>query len=586
MKKKLFRLLAVAAASSLLALVGCNEGGTDPDTPVDPVEWEDSVAEAPAYSVTVAEGEGFIVDAPRQVAEGDGYSFTVGYDENFSSEGAAVTVNGAAVTAEGGSYTVENVQEDQYIAVSGLTRLWWDVYAPDTDGITFKGENKAAAGEAYTFSVSLNAGATKTEDFAVLVNGTELVADGSEYTVAEADSDLVIAVEGVQCPYYTVTLPEGDGYSVSCSQQRVPSGGTLYFTVNLDSTHTRGEGFSVQANGQPLTPQNGIYTVAGVSQNVTITVKGVRALGQYTVTFLNCDGIAPVTVAEWSTLEEPASPSLSGHIFSEWRTEDGQRYNFARAVRGDLRLVAKWLTAEGEDYLALLGEITEDIGALDLSGGIGDAEYELYQSYKTYSSYLTEYEAQSFTETEQVKQLASLAEGYHLTVLGDIQNHLTATWDNGGTQTAFTNGNALSFGVSNAPFDGYQYSIQRPSATDPNVCLDYLFTFEAFDFKSYCESDDYGAVSIRFAFNYNTTSMKCGDVVLIDAAVDKQIYTLFVQDGELFVNGVWKMTLPADVYGGTAPLVLSVHRAADSLYAQVQVSNIGAGARNDAYAKP
>lgn len=156
---------------------------------------------------------------------------------------------------------------------------------PDTDGITFKGENKAAAGEAYTFSVSLNAGATKTEDFAVLVNGTELVADGSEYTVAEADSDLVIAVEGVQCPYYTVTLPEGDGYSVSCSQQRVPSGGTLYFTVNLDSTHTRGEGFSVQANGQPLTPQNGIYTVAGVSQNVTITVKGVRALGQYTVTF-------------------------------------------------------------------------------------------------------------------------------------------------------------------------------------------------------------------------------------------------------------------------------------------------------------
>lgn len=77
---------------------------------------------------------------------------------------------------------------------------------------------------------------------------------------------------------YTVTLQGGTGYTIAAtggSKSPVNAGGSFSFTVTPSNGYTRGNGFSVKANGTTLTSNNGIYTISNINANQTVSVSGI-----------------------------------------------------------------------------------------------------------------------------------------------------------------------------------------------------------------------------------------------------------------------------------------------------------------------
>ena len=77
---------------------------------------------------------------------------------------------------------------------------------------------------------------------------------------------------------YTVTLQGGTGYTIAAtggSKSPVNAGGSFSFTVTPSNGYTRGNGFSVKANGTTLTSNNGVYTISNINVNQTVSVSGI-----------------------------------------------------------------------------------------------------------------------------------------------------------------------------------------------------------------------------------------------------------------------------------------------------------------------
>ena len=80
---------------------------------------------------------------------------------------------------------------------------------------------------------------------------------------------------------HTVTLPTGTGYTAAASAgsaSPVVHGGSFSFTVDLANGYQAGPNFAVTANGTPLTPVDGVYTLANITENPTVTVEGVEEI--------------------------------------------------------------------------------------------------------------------------------------------------------------------------------------------------------------------------------------------------------------------------------------------------------------------
>lgn len=77
---------------------------------------------------------------------------------------------------------------------------------------------------------------------------------------------------------HTVTLQGGTGYTIAAtggSKSPVNAGGSFSFTVTPSNGYTRGNGFSVKANGTTLTSNNGVYTISNINANQTVSVSGI-----------------------------------------------------------------------------------------------------------------------------------------------------------------------------------------------------------------------------------------------------------------------------------------------------------------------
>lgn len=59
------------------------------------------------------------------------------------------------------------------------------------------------------------------------------------------------------------------------SKSPVNAGGSFSFTVTPSNGYTRGNGFSVKANGTTLTSNNGVYTISNINANQTVSVSGI-----------------------------------------------------------------------------------------------------------------------------------------------------------------------------------------------------------------------------------------------------------------------------------------------------------------------
>ena len=147
----------------------------------------------------------------------------------------------------------------------GGAQIW---YGEDdwSDGEISVGKKDFVNG-AYTFNVDLTA-LKPDENFTMMVSGA-------------AFTDLTVAIEPVVLSTCNVTLPSGEGYTVSGEATAV-SGSSYRFTLMLSEGYTKSNAL-VKVNGVEVVGANGVYTVENVQEDLVITVENI-VLNTYTVT--------------------------------------------------------------------------------------------------------------------------------------------------------------------------------------------------------------------------------------------------------------------------------------------------------------
>lgn len=142
-----------------------------------------------------------------------------------------------------------------------------------------------------------------------------------------------------------------------------PNTGESNTTIRFE-VHAEDEGWQVKNGSVTVTTASGTnipvtkvtansdgeeddYTFTMPSENVTITAEMEKIT--YTVTFKSQNGASDITVPVkyGDTVAKPGDPTFAGHKFNGWYDNnqgDGDAYNFATPISGDLTLYANWLT--------------------------------------------------------------------------------------------------------------------------------------------------------------------------------------------------------------------------------------------------
>ena len=267
-------------------------------------------------TITGATQNGTVIDVT--LAEDTDLSYPL--QAGFSCSTGAVKQSGNTCTLENGqgtmsvsltwyaSYTASDPEGTATYTVNFSVPVGEAVTVtpPTGEGFTFTGKESAYKDQDYTFTVSVSEGYDGT-DMVVSVNGEAVDGDNGTYTVVSVSGDLTITVEGVVAKEkYSVTLTEGDGYTISSDD--VPYKGEDYtFTVVADEVNYKIATLKVLDGETELTGENGTYTLPSLAADHVISVS-IDKKAEYTVTKPSVDG---VTVTGADTVLETDSYTFS-----------------------------------------------------------------------------------------------------------------------------------------------------------------------------------------------------------------------------------------------------------------------------------
>ena len=215
----------------------------------------------------------------QAVADATSYVVNVNGDDLKAQE--ALTFN--ALTAVN-SYTVKvKAKNDEAVSdySAPITYSVHGVTLGSGEGYELHGADTVYGGKDYTFTLEITSEAYEAAALAVKANDTLLTEADGKYTVKNVSSDLNITVSGVEKKTYGVTIPTGEGYTVSGAAKAV-YGEDYSFAVAKAAGYDQSS-LIVKVNGETVAEENGKYTVKNVKTALEITVEGA-AKNQYAVT--------------------------------------------------------------------------------------------------------------------------------------------------------------------------------------------------------------------------------------------------------------------------------------------------------------
>ena len=293
---------ALSEAGSVYTIEDIRENKTVTIEGVDPI---------PVYTVTLPTGSGYTAKASSgtSVRRGGSFSFTVtiadGYEKGSS---FAVKVGGTALSEAGGVYTIEDIRENKTVTVEGVAPIPTITYTDPQrlSSSTAKFNFTSSQSGKYWYEISLKSDEPSADEIMRQVNtktctaGTQMsfelrsldsAAARYIFVLVESDQGIRSKICRIDIPAYqttySVTLPSGEGFTVTASGSSSPvaAGGTFKFKVTLEKGYRKGSNFAVKSNGLTLNESNGVYTISDIQGNQTITVTGVEKTPvTYTVT--------------------------------------------------------------------------------------------------------------------------------------------------------------------------------------------------------------------------------------------------------------------------------------------------------------
>ena len=232
----------------------------------------------PAMAATVKQE---IVDSLTEVTAGDTVQIDVTLDEAVTGIATfeyRLYYNPELFELASKSGTVDVTNNANYLDPSkpyiAITKCWdgentFDIAAGVIASVVFKAKEDVSSVQEAGFELLIEA--VDDPDFNSLVD---------EFTTENSNLTITVNPE-VAAVTYTVTLPEGEGYTIAPaegSESPVAEGGSYSFTVTVDTENYEGTPV-VKANGINLTASDGVYTIANITEDQTVTVEGLQEQG-------------------------------------------------------------------------------------------------------------------------------------------------------------------------------------------------------------------------------------------------------------------------------------------------------------------
>ena len=271
----------------------------------------EGVTAIPVYTVTLPTGTGYTAAASSgtSVRRGGNFSFTVTIADGYEKgSGFAVKVGDTALSEAGSVYTIEDIRENKTVTVEGVAPIPTITYTDPQrlSSSTAKFNFTSSQSGKYWYEISLKSDEPSADEIMRQVNtktctaGTQMsfelrsldsAAARYIFVLVESDQGIRSKICRIDIPAYqttySVTLPSGEGFTVTASGSSSPvaAGGTFKFKVTLEKGYRKGSNFAVKSNGLTLNESNGVYTISDIQGNQTITVTGVEKTPvTYTVT--------------------------------------------------------------------------------------------------------------------------------------------------------------------------------------------------------------------------------------------------------------------------------------------------------------
>lgn len=182
------------------------------------------------------------------------------------------------------TYTVKVKAKNDEAVSDYSTPVTYSVFGvtlAEGEGYELHGAATVYGGRDYSFTLTLAGEAYEGSVPVVKANDEVLTEADGKYTVTNVSSALNIMVEGVAKRTFAVSIPSGDGYTVT-GESEATYGEDYSFTVAKNAGYEQ-SALTVKVNGEAITEENGKYTVKNVKTVLNITVEGA-AKNQYAVT--------------------------------------------------------------------------------------------------------------------------------------------------------------------------------------------------------------------------------------------------------------------------------------------------------------
>ena len=216
--------------------------------------------------------------------------------------------------------------------------------------------------------------------------------------------------------------------------------------------------------------------------------------------------------------------------------------------------------------------------SVTLSGSeTADELFAYLNEYNSYKSYFTTYELENEKEPDCVAAIKSALAGKTARLLDNTGSGKIKITYTDSVNGVLENGRSSGAAILSL---GSKYNIQKKDSATSEVILDYVVTVPELNYVSL--NKKYSVVYFTICGgNADKMTLTAYGTTIFDGTTGKEKADIIVLDGKIYVNGIFKVNLPAEVYTGYSPLEIAVKRQEGDTYCMAEISDVIGAASYD-----
>lgn len=216
--------------------------------------------------------------------------------------------------------------------------------------------------------------------------------------------------------------------------------------------------------------------------------------------------------------------------------------------------------------------------SVTLSGSeTADELFAYLNEYNSYKSHFTAYELENEKEPDCVAAIKSALAGKTARLLDNTGSGKIKITYTDSVNGVLENGRSSGAAILSS---GSKYNIQKKDSATSKVILDYVVTVPELNYVSL--NKKYSVVYFTICGgNADKMTLTAYGTTIFDGTTGKEKADIIVLDGKIYVNGIFKVNLPAEVYTGYFPLEIAVKRQEGDIYCMAEISDVIGAASYD-----